>query len=363
MVVTPLKKHHNTKFKKLNDGLIFVDLNGIIHYTNEIINNIFEYNKNDLYNKNISILFSKPFSDKIIIYINSFKSEEEFIITNRFLGVKKNKNFISIDISLESYEFIGIKGVLFRLTKSTNDLINENSNDVLKNHTDFISKTSHELRNPLTTILNATTILNKIKCDSKFLKIHSKNINRIEKSITQLTKILDDFLTLNKIEGLEKNYSFETNILTFTNEIIENIKGGTTKKIYIIYNHSGNNKFFINTDMLSSIIHNLLSNATKYSPNRSIIEFNTIVNNNELVMVCKDNGIGVPNNEKKHLFKRYYRANNTTNIQGTGLGLCIIKEHLEKIGGKINFISQLNKGSTFTVTIPLKKSIYLNQIS
>jgi len=115
--------------------------------------------------------------------------------------------------------------------------------------------------------------------------------------------------------------------------------------------------------MLSSIFYNLLSNAIKYSPNNSIINFETIVKDNTLTVICKDNGIGIPNEDKHKLFTRYFRAKNTTNIQGTGLGLCIIKDHLEKIGGDITFSSTINVGTTFTLKIPLKKQYLKEQIS
>ena len=119
----------------------------------------------------------------------------------------------------------------------------------------------------------------------------------------------------------------------------------------------------VDKEMLYSVFYNLLSNAIKYSPKRSVIKFETKNSDNQLSIICQDYGIGIPIKEQKNLFKRYFRANNTTNIKGTGLGLSIVKEHIEKVNGTIKFDSKLNKGTTFYITIPLKKGKLSEQIS
>jgi signal transduction histidine kinase len=75
------------------------------------------------------------------------------------------------------------------------------------------------------------------------------------------------------------------------------------------------------------------------------------------VLTVKDNGIGIPENEQKHLFERFYRANNAANIQGTGIGLNIIKKYIELLNGNITFTSKLNEGTTFTINLPLTSNI------
>jgi signal transduction histidine kinase len=101
---------------------------------------------------------------------------------------------------------------------------------------------------------------------------------------------------------------------------------------------------------------NLVSNAIKYSPENSTIQLRTDVRKKELVVEIQDQGIGIPKEDQKHLFERFFRAHNVTNVQGTGLGLNIVKRYLDLIGGRIDFSSTENVGTVFVVTLPLEKT-------
>ena len=107
--------------------------------------------------------------------------------------------------------------------------------------------------------------------------------------------------------------------------------------------------------MLKHVFQNLLSNACKYSPENSVIEFDTKVIKNKLIAIVKDNGIGIPEEEQSNLFTRFFRAKNAFNIEGTGLGLNIISKYIEMAGGDISFTSKENEGTTFEVKLPLEE--------
>lgn len=98
-------------------------------------------------------------------------------------------------------------------------------------------------------------------------------------------------------------------------------------------------------------MHNLLSNAIKYSPVDSSIEFRTELKEKELLIEVQDHGIGIPDEEKNHMFDRFFRASNVLNIEGTGLGLSIVKKYVELMNGKIEFTSSKDIGTTFTLTL------------
>jgi signal transduction histidine kinase len=100
-----------------------------------------------------------------------------------------------------------------------------------------------------------------------------------------------------------------------------------------------------------NICINLLSNAIKYSKKDIFID--TEVNRNHIILTVKDSGIGIPKKEQEYLFTRFFRAKNALNIQGTGLGLNIVRKYLELMNGKITFESELNEGTTFIVHFPL----------
>jgi signal transduction histidine kinase len=100
------------------------------------------------------------------------------------------------------------------------------------------------------------------------------------------------------------------------------------------------------------ILANLLSNAIKYSQENKDISVQTKNMDGQLALCIKDQGIGIPLEEQKHLFEKFFRANNTGNVQGTGLGLTIVKRYVELMGGTLDFISAVGTGTTFNTSIP-----------
>jgi signal transduction histidine kinase len=109
--------------------------------------------------------------------------------------------------------------------------------------------------------------------------------------------------------------------------------------------------------LLWSILTNLISNALKYSRQGDIINVTTTIKDNLLTIVVKDNGIGIPAKEHKYVFERFYRAPNALNYEGTGLGLHIVRKNVKLLKGTVSFISEVNKGTEFTVTLPLLEEV------
>ena len=103
---------------------------------------------------------------------------------------------------------------------------------------------------------------------------------------------------------------------------------------------------------MKHILFNLLSNAIKFSPEGIPIELKTETSKDQIILSVKDSGIGISEEDQKHLFERFFRAQNATNIQGTGLGLNIVSKYVEMLGGTIEFKSSLEKGTTFTINLP-----------
>jgi signal transduction histidine kinase len=104
---------------------------------------------------------------------------------------------------------------------------------------------------------------------------------------------------------------------------------------------------------LELALSNLINNAVKYSPQNSSIDIEVETKNKNLEFKIIDQGIGIPLKDQKFIFNRYFRAENALNNQGTGIGLNIVKSHLENLGGSIQFLSKENVGSTFTFELPI----------
>ena len=106
--------------------------------------------------------------------------------------------------------------------------------------------------------------------------------------------------------------------------------------------------------VIELILSNLIYNSIKYSPEHTSIHIGITQNKTDTTFVVKDNGIGIPQKEQKNIFNPYFRAENVLSTQGTGIGLSIVKSHLDNLGGTIRFESKEHVGTTFTVTIPNK---------
>ena len=222
----------------------------------------------------------------------------------------------------------------------------------------FVSMASHEFRTPLGSILSSTSLIEEYLGQKDttvdFVRGKSeKHIKRIKSSIANLISILNDFLSLEKLEQDKVELQATVfNIEEFSKEIIEEVQPSLKKEQKIKYIHKGNSsEVCTDQQILKNVLLNLASNAIKYSPEGALIELKTIANDGNLTLEVTDQGMGIPEDDQQHLFERFFRAKNATNVQGTGLGLNIVKRYVELMGGNISFKTKENEGTTFKVTI------------
>jgi signal transduction histidine kinase len=218
----------------------------------------------------------------------------------------------------------------------------------------FVTMASHEFRTPLSTILSSADLIEaytKNNPDDKRMK----HVHRIQTAVGSLTNILDDFLSLAKLEEdrvqLQPGYF---SLREFCEEIDEELKS-LLKKGQELKHPDGiqDQQLYMDKTILKNILYNLIGNAIKYSDVGKPIECSFKIEDKSLTIKIKDYGIGIPAADQQHLFTRFFRANNAMNIQGTGLGLNIVRRYLKLMKGEISFMSQEGVGSTFTVKIPL----------
>jgi signal transduction histidine kinase/FixJ family two-component response regulator len=218
----------------------------------------------------------------------------------------------------------------------------------------FVSTASHEFRTPLSTILSSTNLIQRyytLKDDNQFIR----HTHKIKSAITNLTEILEDFLSVEKLDqGHIKVLASPINIADFVQGIIEDLRDTLKQGQVLHYSCSNSNiKAMQDKKLLRAIIQNLISNAIKYTPADGNIDVKLALDSEKLKLTVKDNGIGIPNHEQQYLFERFYRANNAANIEGTGIGLNIVKKYIELLEGDIIFESTPNIGTTFFVELPL----------
>jgi PAS domain S-box-containing protein len=215
---------------------------------------------------------------------------------------------------------------------------------------DFVTMASHEFRTPLTTIQSSSFILTKYAAP-EYREKASRQLTRVKGAVNNITSILDEFLSLTQIEeGEIKLHPKLINLREYLSGVCSTFKNFTKPGQDIVYRHEGPDNIQVDQSVLGSIMDNLVSNAIKYSPENSNIYITSHVNE-QIYLTVKDNGIGIPEEDQRHLFERFFRASNAGNVQGTGLGLHILKRYLDLAKGSIEVHSEVGKGTEFKVTL------------
>jgi signal transduction histidine kinase len=213
---------------------------------------------------------------------------------------------------------------------------------------------SHEFRTPLSTINSSADLISRYNDQGNTTKIQD-HVHKIRKNIAHLNQILNDFLSLGKLEeGLIRNKPVPSNVSGLLDELVEDAQLNLKTGQQLQRSYPVNLNALLDPDLFRNVLINLLSNAIKYSDaEKGIIVLEAAIEPKGLRLWVRDNGMGIPQDDQKNLFSRFFRARNVTNIDGTGLGLHIVRQYLELMGGLISYHSMPNEGTTFEVFIPL----------
>ncbi|MFZ6053337.1 PAS domain-containing sensor histidine kinase [Halocola ammonii] len=367
-------------FKYATIGIVVVDEKGEINMINPNAQEIFGYSQKELLGEKMEILLPKNLKAK-----HEGHRENYFLNPHaRAMGigldlkaVRKNGQEFPVEISLGHYEIKGQKrAVAFvsditerkkteealrqlneqlelrvseRTTELSEALGREKEMNELKSR--FVSTASHEFRTPLSVIMSSVSLIERYT-ETEQQDKRDRHVHRIKKSVRNLTDILNDFLSLEKLQQgkmVKEEKSF--NLEELVNECVDEARTTAQSGQSLVYDHQGLTTVELDPKMTRNILHNLLSNAIKYSRPNSNVEVYTSVEKKKVTIEVKDHGIGIPENEQKHLFEKFFRANNTEGIQGTGLGLNIVKHYAELMNGKVTFESKPEEGTTFKVLL------------
>ncbi len=396
-------------FHSMSEGIVMVNELGKIVVANPVADQIFGYDKDELNGKMMECLLPERYRDGHLIFRRGFNTNPEprkMGIGRDLTALRKDGTEFPVEISLSYTQVQGnllvmafISDISLRkkaeddLKRSEEQLIvyaaeleqkvqtrtEALNNSIIKLEVEvnerkkaeeevrkmldrerelnelkskFVSIASHEFRTPLSTVMSSASLIQQYKDKNELDKV-DKHVQRVKSSVNHLTAILNDFLSLGKLEEGKIDILKETiRVEDFLKEVAEEfttLKEGQTLKINLTPEVS-----FIDTDarILRNILFNLISNASKYSPINKNIYLDCTLENQRVIFNIRDEGIGIPNEDHKHMFDRFFRASNAGNVQGTGLGLNIVKRYVDLLNGTIKFISEYGKGSTFTVSIP-----------
>ena len=216
----------------------------------------------------------------------------------------------------------------------------------------FVSMASHEFRTPLSAVLSSAALLSKYTKQEEQEK-RDKHIDRIKDSVKHLNDILEDFLSLGRLdEGRITADPCEFNLKEMINETLTDVKVVLKPGQKFNFQYEGEEKVNADKKLLRNILINLISNAAKFSAEDLPIAISATSENDKNTISVTDKGIGISKKDQEHLFTMFYRASNVTNIQGTGLGLHIVKRYLDLLGGSVSLQSTIGKGTSITITFP-----------
>jgi PAS domain S-box-containing protein len=367
---------------------------------------MFGYSKKELKHKPLGVLIPKNFHQNHDSHFDNYyqHSTQRQMGQNRDLfGAHKNGKQIPVEVGLNPFEFANKKYVMamviditirkeaelkiinlnadleqkigFR-TNELNKTVDNLKEEIKKRNkaeaklkkalkkekelnelkTKFLSLVSHEFKTPLSGILNAAILIGKYT-KAEMQPNREKHLSTIKNKVDYLNRILTEFLSIERLDSGKVNYKFSHFKLSkVVNEVIYNANLLLKIGQRIIYPKNIDEiDLYHDEKIIELIMSNLLHNAIKYSSENTIIDIEIKVKNNWLIIQIKDEGIGIPVEEQNHIFERYFRAENALTLQGTGIGLNIVKGHIDKFGGDISFISAKNLGTTFTIKLPLIK--------
>jgi hypothetical protein len=398
-------------FEGISEGVLVVDKQQTIIELNSSAAEMFGYQKKELLYQSLDILIPHKYTPNHHKYVGDFmqhSKKRRMGVGRDIFGVKKNGEEFPVEAGLNPFEFEGEQYVMSLVTDITlrkeaeTEIAQLNSDleskvkqrtreletsikklqtlnsqlekevtkrkiaeakakDALQKErelndlkTKFLSLVSHEFKTPLSGILTSTTLIGKYQNTDQQDK-RNKHLTTIKNKVHYLTGILNDFLSVERLESGKVTYKFEDfSLVNLINEVIYSANI-TLKEGQDLHYPKQIDDFILRQDksVLELILSNLLNNAIKYSPEHTDIDFSVDNTDQDLIKFkIQDQGIGIPNKDKKHIFQRYFRAENALLNQGTGIGLNIVKVHLENLNGSIRFESKEHKGTTFFVEIP-----------
>jgi PAS domain S-box-containing protein len=403
-------EHMTSLFENATEGIILTNSKGMIVLVNPAAERIFDYNSSELIGKPIEVLLP----DNIRGHHAQLREGFYHHPSNRSMGQgrdlyarKKDNSNIPVEVSLSYYNREGemfviafivditgrkeiernmmeqqlelervsseirklnsdleakveertmiLREALQRLEQSQAELSEaldkERQLNEIKSR--FVSMASHEFRTPLSTVLSSAALLSKYTKEDEQEK-RTRHIEKIKNSVNHLNDILEDFLSLGKLdEGRVGTQISQFDLSELINDTIEEIKALLKHDQKVSMKYHGEKIISSDKKLLKNIFINLITNAIKFSDEGNVIEIHAVTTAHLATIEVKDRGIGISKDDQQHLFSSFFRGANVVNIAGTGLGLHIVKRYVDLLKGSVDLQSELGKGTTVTVNIPV----------
>ena len=338
----------------IGDGVIVTDDYGRIEQVNQLACQMLGYTSDEMIGKHFI---------KVVREVNEDGSLVENIdrpITRAFLTgqpVYERTSYLTKDNSKLPVDFVVAPIIFNNAPSGAIEIIHDLTDDLMKEkiQSEFISIASHQLRTPLASINTYAQMLSGGYA-GKVSPKQSRFINAIESAAERMNELIYTLLNVTRIEAGNININVEDiGIGDLCQDIVTSVTP-LAKEKNISIKCPRRTDFVIPSDpiLLREALSNLLSNAIKYTPSNGKVALD-VKSNSRIIFSIKDNGYGIPDKDKDYIFSKFYRANNTQNydVSGTGIGLYLVQQIADKLGGDIWFKSEEGKGSVFYFALPI----------
>ena len=333
--------------KSISNGILAIDIEGNILLINDEAKKMINCPKEVMVEgRNISFAIRNELILKQIMMFMGSKVNEKTIINmedGRFLRIKLDPVYLQNNKSIVIGSIVNIEDISERVRA-------ENMRK------DFVANVSHELKTPLTSISGFAETLKLNENIDK--ETRNRFLTIIDGEANRLRRLIEDILTLSFIENDKKEEKEAINLYSVYRRVEDMLMiSARTKNISLNCNADETIKIAANADYVKQIILNLVDNAIKYTPENGDVNVKIFADKDDAVIKLSDTGMGIPKEDQARIFERFYRVDKARSreIGGTGLGLAITKHIAMNLGGTISVESELEKGSTFTVRIPMKR--------
>lgn len=373
--ITSIAKELSILIETSNVPIFGLDQNGDVNEWNDVTAEVMQYSKTEAYGRKwIDEFVEKPYRDTVeqlfarVLHGHSLTNFELPVITKndesiilllsaspRYDAQDRIKGIIIVAQNItELIDYRkGLEKMVQDRTRELNDAL-QKEKELADLKTKFVSMASHEFRTPLSTISLATGFIRRYKAKITPEDV-DKKLDDIVRQVEHMNYLLEDVLTVGKAESGKVQVNVAPiEIPAFFEKIVSEVYESTGKTHHIRMTLGCEHKT-ISSDprMIRIILVNLLTNAIKFSPGRDIVWVTVNSAPNTLQLKVKDEGLGIPDEDREKLFHSFHRASNAGAIQGTGLGLSIVRKTVDLLDGVIQVETKLNEGTTFTISIPI----------
>ena len=355
-------KQSEEKYRELintsTDAIVSTDPKMLITIWNNGASRMFGYNEKEMLGQSLLTIFPANLYKDVSREIVNIKTAQKTEFNNRTFetsGMKKDCSMVPVEVSISTRPLENS----FVMTAIIRDITvrkeaEKKLREIDQMKQEFLSNVSHELRTPLQSISGFTKLIMNGKVPDPATQQEFFQI--IDRETMHLGNLINGLLDMSRLEaGRFKIYKKLTPVYDMLNDSIKMFNSLAQAKNITLTESIPHNlpEMEVDSERLSQVVINLVSNAIKFSDPGSSIQVKTSVRNKELLFQVIDNGIGIKEDAQKHLFERFYRVEGEVVKGGTGLGLYISKQIIEAHGGKIWAESTFGKGSTFSFTLPL----------